>query len=47
MDIKHISQTRCHITISTEVKINLESVGKHCKDRIHGCKSTAKVAVAP
>ena len=30
MNIKQISKSRCHITITTEIKINLKCISKHC-----------------
>lgn len=47
MNIEQISESRCHITISTEIKINLKRIGKHCDNCFCRCKILPEMSIPP
>lgn len=47
LNIEHIPQSGGHITVSAEIKVDLEGIGEHHQDSFHGRDPRRYVAIAP
>src|SRR5699024_7200302 len=47
LDIKHVSQSGSHVTVTAEIKVDLKCIGKHHHNTFHGCDPGGNVAVSP